>query len=92
MDVEHRIRASTPALGEGAGVDAERAAHVLNEGGELGGEEEDCFGEGEGKGEVGEGIRVSRAQEGTRTPTTCTYDRGLQAYASARNGGGPTIG
>ena len=51
VDVEHRVRASAPALGEGAGVDAERPAHVLDEGGELGGEEEDWWG-GEGRGEV----------------------------------------
>lgn len=47
MDVEHRVRASAPALGQSAGVDAEGAAHVLDEGGELGGEEEDWGEEGE---------------------------------------------
>jgi len=48
MDVEHCVRAPAPAFGEGAGVDAERAAHILDEGSELGGEEEDWFGGGEG--------------------------------------------
>lgn len=41
MDVEHRVRASAPTLGESTGVDAKRAAHVFDEGGKLGREEED---------------------------------------------------
>ena len=74
MDVEHRVRAPAPALGEGTGVDAERAAHILDEGSELGGEEEDWFG-----GEKGRGGGMCMSELSTRRdPDTnkSTYDRG----------------
>lgn len=49
MDVEHRVRAPAPALGEGAGIDAESTAHVLDEGSKLGGEKEDWYGGEKGR-------------------------------------------
>jgi hypothetical protein len=40
--MEHRVGATSTALGKGAGVDAKGAPHVLHERSELGREEEDC--------------------------------------------------
>jgi len=49
--MEHRVGATSTALGKGAGIDAKGAPHVLHERSELRREEEDC-----GKGSLGKSV------------------------------------